>query len=141
MTDSKSGSSRRWPARRVLLTWLAMTLIAVLATYGAGDRMRRGVFDYWQYVRPNDLSSTDVRVVMIDDYSIERFGPWPWPRYHLARLTEELTRRGAKVIGFDIMFPDRDRLEPDTFVSLYPELGAAAAAEVRALQSMDQAFG
>ena len=118
-----------------------MTLLAVLATYGAGERMRRGVFDSWQAASPQDLSKTDVRVVMIDDYSIERFGPWPWPRYHLARLTEELTRRGAKVIAFDIMFPERDRLEPETFASLYPELDAAAAAEVRALQPMDLAFG
>jgi adenylate cyclase len=138
MTVSKSGSRL---ARRVVLTWLFMTLLAVLATLGAGDRMRRSVFDSWQSASPNDLAKTDVRVVMIDDYSIEKFGPWPWPRYHLARLTEELTRRGAKVIAFDIMFPERDRLEPETFVSLYPELGTAAAAEVRALQPMDLAFG
>ena len=138
MTGSKSGSRL---ARRVVLTWLCMTLLAVLATLGAGDRMRRGVFDSWQSARPHDLSATDVRVVMIDDFSIEKFGPWPWPRYHLARLTEELTQRGAKVIAFDIMFPERDRLEPETFVSLYPELGTAAAAEVRALQPMDLAFG
>jgi serine phosphatase RsbU (regulator of sigma subunit) len=138
MTGLKSGSRL---ARRVVLTWLFMTLLAVLATLGAGDRMSRGVFDKWQSERPKDLSATDVRVVMIDDYSIERFGPWPWPRYHLARLTEELTKRGAKVIAFDIMFPERDRLEPETFVSLYPELGAPAAAEVRALRSMDLAFG
>jgi serine phosphatase RsbU (regulator of sigma subunit) len=118
-----------------------MTMLAVLATLGAGDRMRRGVFDSWQSARPNDLSATDVRVVMIDDFSIEKFGPWPWPRYHLARLTEELTQRGAKVIAFDIMFPERDRLEPATFVSLYPELGAGAAAEVKALKPMDLAFG
>ena len=138
MTGSKFGSRLK---RRVVLTWLFMTLLAVLATIGAGDRMRRGVFDSWQSIRPQDLSKTDVRVVMIDDYSIERFGPWPWPRYHLARLTEELTKRGAKVIAFDIIFPERDRLDPKTFVSLYPELGDAAGAEVRALQPMDLAFG
>ena len=118
-----------------------MTLLAVLATYGAGDRMRRGVFDKWQSARPNDLTNTDVRVVLIDDYSVERFKSWPWPRYHLARLTEELTKRGAKVIAFDIMFPEHDRLNPDAIVSLYPELGAAAAAEFKALRPMDFGFG
>lgn len=138
MMGLKSGSRL---ARRVVMTWLFMTLLAVLATIGAGDRIQRGVFDRWQTERPNDLSKTDVRVVMIDDFSIEKFGPWPWPRYHLARLTEELTRRGAKVIAFDIMFPERDRLDPESFVSLYPELGAGAAAEVKALQPMDLAFG
>ncbi len=138
MTGSKSGS--RLP-RRVVLTWLFMTLLAVLATIGAGDRMRRGVFDSWQSARPNDLTNTDVRVVLIDDYSVEKFKSWPWPRYHLARLTEELTKRGAKVIAFDIMFPEHDRLNPDAVVSLYPGLGAAAVAEFQALRPMDFDFG
>ncbi len=138
MTGSKSGSRL---ARRVVLTWLVMTLIAVAVSYGAGDRMRRGVFDSWQSIHPNDLSATDVRVVLIDDFSIEKFSSWPWPRYHLARLTEELTKRGAKVIAFDIMFPERDRLDPESINSLYPELSASASAEVGALRPMDMAFG
>ena len=141
MMDSKSGSSRRQPARRVVLTWLAMTLIAILATLAVGDRMRRAVFDSWQEISPRDLSATDVRVVMIDDLSIDFLGPWPWPRYHLARLTEELAARNARVIGFDILFPEQDRVAPDTFVSLYPELSQGAATEVKALMPMDQLFG
>ena len=84
---------------------------------------------------------TDVRVVMIDNQSIEMLGAWPWPRYYLARLTEELAGRGASVIAFDILFAEHDRVRPETFVSLYPELSAAAAAEVSALQPMDELFG
>ncbi|HXG81070.1 MAG TPA: CHASE2 domain-containing protein [Sphingomicrobium sp.] len=124
-----------------MLTWLAMTLAAVLLTLVAGDRMRRGLFDSWQFAKPRDLSSTDVRVVVIDDASIEMVGPWQWPRYYLARLTEELAARQAKVIAFDIVFPERDRVRPATFVSLYPELSPGAAEEVRALQPMDELFG
>jgi len=141
MTGSKSGSKARWPARRVLLAWLFFTLIAILVTLTAGDRMRRGIFDSWQAARPRDLSATDVRVVMIDDKSIEMLGPWQWPRYYLARLTEELAERKAKVIAFDILFPEHDRVRPDIFVSLYPELSPGTAAEVRALEPMDQLFG
>ncbi len=141
MTGSKSGSKARWPARRVLLAWLAMTLIAVALSWVAGDRMRRGIFDSWQAAKPRDLTATDVRVVMIDDPSIEMVGPWQWPRYYLARLTEELAERKAKVIAFDILFPERDRVRPATFVSLYPELSPGAAAEVKALQPMDELFG
>ena len=141
MTGSKSVSKARWPAGRVILTWLAMTLIAVALSLVVGDRMRRGIFDSWQEARPRDLSATDVRVVMIDDPSIEMVGPWQWPRYYLARLTEELRERKAKVIAFDIVFPERDRVRPATFVSLYPELSPGAAAEVKALQPMDELFG
>ena len=140
MTASKSGSSRKWPARRVLVTWLVMTLLAVGVTLVAGERMRRGVFDSWQEFRPRELSTTDVRVVMIDDFSIGIIGPWPWTRYHLARLTEELNRRGAKLIAFDVLFPEHDRVGPETFVGLYPELSPGAAAEIKALEPLDQAF-
>jgi adenylate cyclase len=141
MTGSKSVFRAKWPSRRVVLTWLAATFMAVALSLVVGDRMRRGVFDSWQAARPRDLSATDVRVVMIDDRSIELVGPWPWPRYYLARLTEELAARKAKVIAFDMVFPERDRVRPDIFVSLYPELSPGAAAEVGALAPMDELFG
>ena len=141
MTGSKFRSERKRPGGRVVVTWLAMVLLAVLLTLGVGERMRRGVFDNWQRLSPRDLSASDVRVVMIDNESVEMVGPWPWPRYYLARLTEELAARGAKVIAFDILFPEHDRVRPDSFVSLYPELSPGAAAEVKALQPMDQLFG
>ena len=141
MTASKSGFRPRSPARRVVLAWLAMTLLAVLATLAVGDRLRSAIFDGWQSIRPRDLTATDVRVVMIDDQSIEMIGPWQWPRYYLARLTEELARRQARVIAFDILFAEQDRVRPETFVSLYPELSKGAAAEVEALEPMDELFG
>jgi CHASE2 domain-containing sensor protein len=141
MTGSKSGFRPKRPARRVLVTWLAGTLIAVLLSVILGDRMRNTVFDSWQAASPRDLSATDVRVVMIDNQSIAAVGSWPWPRYYLARLTEELALRGAKVIAFDIVFAEQDRVSPETFVSLYPDLSKDAAAEVQALQPMDEMFG
>ena len=76
MTGSKSASEFQGPRRRVLLTWVVMTLIAVLLSLAVGQRMQRGVFDSWQRLAPRDLSATDVRVVMIDDASIEMVGPW-----------------------------------------------------------------
>src|SRR5215213_9014247 len=137
MMASKFASDRKWPDRRVAATWLAMTLAAIILTLAAGERMRRGVFDGWQWISPRDLSATDMRVVMIDNESIAFLGAWPWPRYYLARLTEELSDRGARVIAFDVLFAEHDRLRPETFASLYPELSPGAAAEVRALEPSD----
>lgn len=141
MTGSKSASERKRPGRRVVLAWAGMILLSVLLTLTLDDRMRRGVFDSWQALDPRDLSESDLRVVLIDQTSIDALGPWPWSRYYLARLTEELADRKAKVIAFDILFPEHDAVRPDIFVSLYPELGPSAAAEVGALEPMDQAFG
>jgi adenylate cyclase len=141
MTGLKFASEFQGPRRRVVFTWLAVTLIAVLVTLAAGDRMRRGLFDTWQSLQPRDLTETDVRVVLIDNQSIEILGPWPWPRYYLARLTEQLGERQAKVIAFDILFPEQDRIRPDTFISLYPELSRSAAEELGRLEPMDETFG
>jgi serine phosphatase RsbU (regulator of sigma subunit)/CHASE2 domain-containing sensor protein len=124
-----------------MVAWLAMTLVAILVSLGLGEPIRRGIFDAWQASSPRDLSDSDVRVVLIDNDSIEALGTWPWPRYYLARLTEELAARRAKVIAFDILFSETDPNGPNTFASLYPELGPAASAEVRALEPMDQLFG
>jgi CHASE2 domain-containing sensor protein len=140
MTDLKSGF-RRGRVRRVIATWLGGIVIAAMLSLLLGERMRNLVFDSFQSASPRDLSRTDVRVVMIDNPSVAAVGAWPWPRYYLARLTEELAARGARVIAFDIVFSEHDRVRPETFVSLYPELSAGAAAEVAALEPMDELFG
>ncbi len=104
------------------------------------DRYSRPLFDLWQRAAPRSLEKTDVRIVWIDDASIKTIGPWPWPRYIMARLTETLVQSEPKVIGYDIIFPDPDRNTPEAFASLYPELPAATAATIRALPSMDSLF-
>lgn len=140
MTGSKSPSKWTIP-RRVLLTWLAGLALGLLVTATSGEGMRHALFDWWQRLSPRNLSDTDVRVVLIDNESVSTVGAWPWPRYHMARLTEELAARKPRIIAYDILFSEPDRVGPESFTALYPELGPAAAGEVRALPSMDSVFG
>jgi len=55
----------------------------------------------------------DVLLVSIDDDSIRRLEPvvgrWPWPRVVHATLLEYLTRAPARVIVYDVLFPEADR--------------------------------
>ncbi|MES2496810.1 MAG: CHASE2 domain-containing protein [Pseudomonadota bacterium] len=127
--------------RRIWLSGIAALLLAALLSALAGEAMRRPLFDLWQRSAPRDLSGTPVHVVLIDSESIAAVGPWPWPRYHMARLTEEIAARGPRAIGFDMLFPEPDRVRPDIFAALYPELSPAAAAEVHALPPMDRLYG
>ncbi|TVV70349.1 CHASE2 domain-containing protein, partial [Sphingomonas solaris] len=83
---------------------------------------------------PRDAAA---RVVLIDPESLKAVGPWPWPRYTIARLTEEIAARGATAIGFDMIFPEPDRLNPDRIAALYPELPAAARTAMLAAPSQD----
>lgn len=140
MTGSKLRSDWAVP-RRVVLTWLAGLAIGLLVTAASGEGMRHALFDWWQRIAPRNLEKTDVRVVLIDNDSVTTLGAWPWPRYHMARLTEEMAARRARIIAYDILFSEPDRVGPDAFVSLYPELSGPAAEQVRALPSMDALFG
>lgn len=142
MTGWKSVSSPRlWGRRRLWAGWALLTLAAILLSLAIGERSRRAVFDAWQRAAPRDLSASEVRIVMIDGESLKAVGPWPWPRYYLARLTEEIAAGGASVIGFDMFFPEPDPVRPDLFVRMYPELSREAAGEVVTLESMDRLFG
>ncbi len=53
--------------------------------------------------------SPAVVLAMVDEKSLDTEGRWPWPRAKLARLVDALSRDGAKVIAFDIAFPEPDR--------------------------------
>ena len=141
MTGSKSLSkiigrgSRVWPA------WALMVLLAVGVSIATGERTRQTLFDGWQRLSPRTVKAPEVRVVLIDGKSLDFVGPWPWSRYYMARLTEDIAKDGAKVIGYDMLFPEQDRARPELFAKLYPELNPVVASEVSALPSMDQVFG
>jgi adenylate cyclase len=58
------------------------------------------------------VPAKDVVLVWIDDESIRRMEPlvgrWPWPRLVHATVIDYLAAAGAKVIGYDILFAERD---------------------------------
>jgi eukaryotic-like serine/threonine-protein kinase len=58
-------------------------------------------------MRMSEVQPTDqVRVVAIDDQSIQRLGRWPWPRELQAQMIDILTEGGAKVIGTTLLFSE-----------------------------------
>ncbi|MFH0924590.1 MAG: adenylate/guanylate cyclase domain-containing protein [bacterium] len=56
--------------------------------------------------RGNRKTSEQVVIACIDEKSLSVLGRWPWPRIHLAKLVDKLSLAGARVIGFDIIFPE-----------------------------------
>lgn len=55
---------------------------------------------------PNFKSKEQV-LVNIDDYSLQKLGVWPIPRTIHAQMLNKLQAFGAKVVAFDIMFPEK----------------------------------
>jgi adenylate cyclase len=104
-------------------------------------RLRALVFDTYQQIRPRAFDpGLPVRIVDIDEESLKRVGQWPWPRTMLADLVRKLGENGAAAIGFDMVFPEPDRLSPANALHFWPKSDALASlrAEVEKLPSNDQ---
>ena len=95
-------------------------------------RLRSLVFDAYQRLSPRAFDpSLPVRVVDIDEDSLKAVGQWPWPRTVLADLVDKLAAGGAVAIGFDIVFPEPDRMSPANTLRFWPKSEAVAGLERR----------
>ena len=60
-----------------------------------------------------ETARRDILLVTIDEDSIRKLEPivgrWPWPRLVHAQLVNYLARGPAKVVGYDVLFSERDR--------------------------------
>lgn len=82
------------------------------------EALRLIVFDTYQRLNPRPYQqATPVRVVEIDDASVQQIGQWPWPRTTMAQLVQQLSRLGASVVAFNIVFSDEDRSSPSRIAS------------------------
>jgi adenylate cyclase len=61
-------------------------------------------------IRLSAPGGIDERIVIIaiDEASLDSQGHWPWTRDKLARLVEQLFEYGVSVVGFDVVFAERD---------------------------------
>lgn len=96
------------------LVGLFFGLIAVLLFYYGffADLENRSIDLRFRY-RGELPHSNDVALVSITDTSIEKLGPWPWPRARHAELLNRLASEGARVVAFDIMFSEASLKGPE----------------------------
>ncbi|MGJ0506479.1 MAG: CHASE2 domain-containing protein [Methylocystis sp.] len=117
------------------------TLIAGLLTLPWGvlqprtlDDLRNMVFDHFQRFSPRAYDpEAPVRVVGVDEESLEAYGQWPWPRTRVAALVDRLVDLGASAIAFDFIFSEPDRASVRKLVETLPD--AKLRAEVARLVS------
>jgi len=104
------------------------------------EELRLRTFDGYQRLDPRKKIARPVTIVDIDDKSLEKLGQWPWPRTRIADLITELTRLGAVVIAFDVVFSEPDRLNPDAMADTLRNIDEATRERLRMLPSNDQAL-
>jgi adenylate cyclase len=137
---------RRWFARRfgyarlVCLALLIGLAALRIADPAAIEELRVRTFDAFQAIEPRKKTARPVTVVDIDEKSLAKLGQWPWPRTRIADLIANLTKLGAVVIAFDIVFAEPDRLNPDAAADTIRNLDEETRSKLRALPSNDQIF-
>ena len=128
----------------------AVIVIAILAIATAiriadpffVQALRLIAFDSYQLLKPAEYDpELPVRLIDIDEDSLEKVGQWPWSRVIMADLLDKLTEQGAAVVAFDILFPEADRTSPEqAMMLLTPEEAAAIGPILAGKPSHDQVF-
>lgn len=136
---------QRWFARKSgFARMVCLGLLIVFAGLRLWDpppvqELRLRTFDLFQLIDPRDKKGVrPVTIVDIDDRSLARFGQWPWSRTRIADMIINLTNNGAVAIGFDVVFSEADRLNPDLVANQMRYLDDATRMKLRELPSNDQ---
>jgi len=100
----------RFAINPVSLTLATIVLVVGLFAVGTPilDLVELKAYDLRFQARGALRPSPSVVMAVIDEKSLEAEGRWPWPRSKIAALVDTLSRDGARVIGFDIAFPEPD---------------------------------
>ena len=58
---------------------------------------------------PGSMGENKIAIVNIDEKSLNQLGPWPWPRSLIAEMIRILKANGAKLIGLDLVFSQKEQ--------------------------------
>jgi serine phosphatase RsbU (regulator of sigma subunit) len=124
---------------------VALVLCLLGLAFGTGSqqigRIRDAVTDIYQRLAPREVSKEFPAIVVeIDQASLEKFGPWPWPRSRIAKLTENIFHYGAKAVGYDIVFSEPDRFSGENLLNIYGDQSEEVKQHLTQLPDQDEIF-
>jgi CHASE2 domain-containing sensor protein/tRNA A-37 threonylcarbamoyl transferase component Bud32 len=86
---------------------LGVTLVVVLLFFlplSLFEVAQGKLYDLSLRIRGSAPTPKGLTIVAIDDRSVAQIGRWPWPRTKVVELINRLSKAGAKIIAFDIVF-------------------------------------
>lgn len=99
------------------------------------------IVDAMFQVRGKQETTDAVVIVDIDERSLKEHGQWPWPRNIVADLTRIIYDSGALVLGFDILFAEKDRTSPAALFTRYKDVFSSCSNLDVILQNLDENQG
>ena len=109
--------------RKIILNpwWALLTLITVLSLRffdpSFVESVRLRYFD--QLITSQPQVDVPVHTVNIDESTLEAMGQWPFPRGDYKNIINELYKRNAGLVVFNVLMPEKDRFKEDKELAVY----------------------
>ena len=96
----------------ILSSWTAiLTLLIVLSVRTVDPSFVESVrLRYFDTLITNKApTENNIYTVNIDEETLTKYGQWPLPRGEYAKIIEDLYKRNAGLVVFNVLMPDNDR--------------------------------
>ena len=136
---------RRFAVRHIEVIIPALMLLVVVGFRmrepALIEQLRNLAFDSYQRFKPRPNADAPVLIVDVDEESLAKIGQWPWPRDVFANLIDRLGDLGAKVVVFDVLFSEADRLSPPRYADLIEPINRQVATVLRYMPGNEEIMG
>ena len=108
--------------KKILLSpWTALLTLALLLSLRVADptfveSVRLRYFDTL-ITTPREATPANIHTVNIDEEALAKYGQWPLPRGEYAKIIEELYKRNAGLVVFNVLMPNPDRSGQDAVLA------------------------
>ena len=82
--------------------------------------LRYKTWDYFQTVHPRQEVSDMITVIDITEQDLKIYGQWPWPRHILAMMHDKISKSGAIIVNYNILFAEADRMSGTEYLKSMP---------------------
>ncbi len=106
-------AERRQRSLQACVAFAGLACAVFLRWPSAYSTLEQTAYDTANRYRPNPPPLREILLVTIDDESLsdDALGRFPWPRRTFARIVDNLA--GARAIGLDVLFFERDANDPE----------------------------
>ena len=107
--------------KKLLLNpWTALVTLALVVGVRFADptfveSVRLRYFD--QLITSQPRKDIPVHTVNIDEAALDKYGQFPFPRGEYAQIVHELYDRGAGLVVFNVLMPEKDRFKQDAMLA------------------------
>ncbi|WP_306250575.1 adenylate/guanylate cyclase domain-containing protein [Parvularcula sp. IMCC14364] len=116
MFEKRLASENNWLTILPIAIILLVASLALTTAFQPGSQPREAIFSLFMRLDARESSpaqSDRFVIVDIDKDSLERIGPWPWPRTELAQLVNIARESGADNVVLTVPVEGPDPLSPE----------------------------